>query len=266
MKMKKPARKALAELIAATAEEPNPTAATMRDIELWGAAVMNTPSGAERWNAILKMCDTIKASEPQAFDAVAEWIERRLKNGAAVAYFEPFGEWWRQHYNSNSINKAAWYNLIKILEECTAIVPMDAPQRVAIYTALLLQVPTGYTPTEPAAEDTPSKTIKALPAWATSEGAQAIYTAAEDEGLLGRQGDVWKWNGKQYELAFFIYKLNKKLHKGNNVEWAAFEQRFAQGNHKFKVKNLSSIYQTREKKGKNNVGMNNIKNFFQQRR
>lgn len=220
--MKKPVRRALAELIAATPTDEllNIKAATLQDIELWGAAVMNTPSGAERWNGILKLCDTIKDSEPQAFEAAKEWIERRQKYGAAVAYFEPFGEWWRRHYNSNSINKAAWHTLIDTLERCEPILRLDAPQRVAIYTVLLLQVPTGYTPAEPQPADAAEHTQQ-QPRWLQTDRAKAIFEAMAEAGYIEQQGDGYTWldieeQGKKKQCAYFCGKCVEELQDGHH--------------------------------------------------
>lgn len=175
------------------------TFADIRDYELQGAAVMAQPTGAQRWGAIMELCQRIKDTEPQAFEVAADWIEGELEDAPIVAYAEPFGEWWRRHYNLNPIRRAGWLRLEAILNDCEAVVSTYAPMAIGIYVALRAQVPATYAESQPAPQRGRASKEAAQPAhrstqvqpfeipdYLRTEGAEKILQAVE--GLTGRRG------------------------------------------------------------------------------
>lgn len=175
------------------------TFADIRDYELQGAAVMAQPTGAQRWGAIMELCQRIKDTETQAFEVAADWIEGELEDAPIVAYAEPFGEWWRRHYNLNPICRAGWLRLVAILNDCEAVVSTYAPMAIGIYVALRAQVPATYAESQPAPQRGRASKEAAQPAhrstqvqpfeipdYLQTEGAEKILQAVE--GLTGRRG------------------------------------------------------------------------------
>lgn len=175
------------------------TFADIRDYELQGAAVMAQPTGAQRWGAIMELCQRIKDTETQAFEVAADWIEGELEDAPIVAYAEPFGEWWRRHYNLNPIRRAGWLRLEAILNDCEAVVSTYAPMAIGIYVALRAQVPATYAESQPAPQRGRASKEAAQPAhrstqvqpfeipdYLQTEGAEKILQAVE--GLTGRRG------------------------------------------------------------------------------
>ena len=175
------------------------TFADIRDYELQGAAVMAQPTGAQRWGAIMELCQRIKDTEPQAFEVAADWIEGELEDAPIVAYAEPFGEWWRRHYNLNSIRRAGWLRLETILNDCEAVVSTYAPMAIGIYVALRAQVPATYAESQPAPQRGRASKEAAQPAhrstqvqpfeipdYLQTERAEKILQAIE--WLTGRNG------------------------------------------------------------------------------
>lgn len=120
------------------------TFADIRDYELQGAAVMAQPTGAQRWGAIMELCQRIKDTEPQAFEVAADWIEGELEDTPIVTYAEPFGEWWRRHYNCNPVMMARWRALVDLMGKTEVEVSIYAPMAIGIYVVLRLNVPKEY--------------------------------------------------------------------------------------------------------------------------
>lgn len=175
------------------------TFADIRDYELQGAAVMAQPTGAQRWGAIMELCQRIKDTEPQAFEVAADWIEGKLEDAPIVAYAEPFGEWWRRHYNLNPIRRAGWLRLEAILNDCEAVVSTYAPMAIGIYVALRAQVPATYAESQPVPQRGRASKEAARPAhrstqvqpfeipdYLQTDRAEAILQAVEQ--LTGRRG------------------------------------------------------------------------------
>ena len=176
------------------------TFADIRDYELQGAAVMAQPAGAQRWGAILELCQRIKDTEPQAFEVAADWIEGKLRDAPIVAYAEPFGEWWRRLYNLNPIRKSGWLRLEAILSDSEAVVSFPyAQEAIGIYVALRAQVPATYAESQPVPQRGKASKEAAKPAhrstqvqpfaipdYLQTERAESILQAVE--GLTGRRG------------------------------------------------------------------------------
>ena len=171
----------------------------IRQYELLGAAAMAMPVGAQRWDAILALCRLIKNTEPTAFEVAEDWIKGELEDAPIVAYAEPFGEWWRRHYNLNPIRRAGWLRLDAILNDCKAVVSIYAPMAIGIYVALRAQVPATYAESQPAPQRESASKEAARPAlrstqaqpfeipdYLQTERAEAILQAVE--GLTGRSG------------------------------------------------------------------------------
>lgn len=171
----------------------------IRQYELLGAAAMAMPVGAQRWDAILALCRLIKNTEPTAFEVAEDWIKGELENLPIIAYAEPFGEWWRRHYNLNPIRKAGWLRLNDILGGCKAAVSWYADKAIGIYVVLRAQVPATYAESQPAPQREGGNMEAAQPAhrstlvqpfvipyYLQTERAEAILQAVEQ--LTGRNG------------------------------------------------------------------------------
>lgn len=112
--------------------------------EIMGNAAMGLPCGESRWKSILELCGRMKEAEPQAFEVADDWINRTLSDVPLIPFAEPFGEWWRQHYNCNPVMMARWRALVDLMGKTEVEVSVYAPMAIGIYVVLRLNVPKEY--------------------------------------------------------------------------------------------------------------------------
>lgn len=114
------------------------------DYEIMGNAAMGLPCGESRWKSILELCRSMKEAEPKAFGVADDWINRTLSNMTLIPFAEPFGEWWRSHYNYNQVMMARWKELVDLMGKTEVEVSIYAPMAIGIYVVLRLNVPKEY--------------------------------------------------------------------------------------------------------------------------
>ena len=208
------------------------TFADIREYELQGAAVMAQPAGAQRWGAIMELCQRIKDTEPQAFEVAADWIEGKLRDAPIIAYTEPFGKWWFRHYDLNPIRRAGWRGLEAILWNSEADISFYAIKAIGIYVALRAQVPATYAESQPApqrdrASDTElltedeRETLERLtPFFDALESQPPVRIQSKGEVQLLNRGSVGSWQfATQALCAFVAKKMGEYLPSGEGYRF-----------------------------------------------
>lgn len=116
--------------------------------EILGKKAMGLSCGESQRHGIIGLCKRIKEAEPQAFEVADDWINRTLSDMPTIPYAEPFGEWWRSHFNCNPIMKERWRRLVGLMGETEVEVSLCAPMAIGIYVVLQRYVQMEYVETK----------------------------------------------------------------------------------------------------------------------
>lgn len=129
--------------------------------EKLGEKAMGLSCGESQRHCIIGLCKRIKDTEPQAFEVAGDWINRTLSDMPTIPYAEPFGEWWRSHFNCNPIMMARWSGLVGLMGETEVEVSLCAPMTIGIYVVLQRYVQMEYVETKKVSVDKQLQTQEA---------------------------------------------------------------------------------------------------------